>query len=157
MQRVLTREEIAQLAKDYEALARWEQVRQFVYALYGNAAYRVKVETTLPYNDEYFQDAEIERIVVYDRQGKEMEPDLTLPFWQQEIYVEKIEQAIRDEELEEVFEEMMEEVQQQLPKFSDLDSIPASFYHNGPEEMIDRYTLDTPPAISFPVVYVDEG
>jgi hypothetical protein len=156
MQRVLTHEEIAQLAKDYEALARWEQVRQFVYALYGNAAYRVKVETTLPYNDEYFQDAEIERIVVYDRQGKEMEPDLTLPFWQQEIYVEKIEQAIRDEELEEVFEEIMEEVQQQLPRFSDLDSIPASFYHNGPEEMIDRYTFDAPPTISFPVVYVDE-
>ncbi len=100
MQRVLTPEEIAQLAKDYEALARWEQVRQFVYALYGSTAYRVKVETTLPYNDEYFQDAEIERIVVYDRQGKEMEPDLTLPFWRQETYVERIEQAIRDEELD---------------------------------------------------------
>lgn len=138
MQRVLTREEIAQLAKDYEALARWEQVRQFVYALYGNAAYRVKVETTFPYNDEYFQDAEIERIVVYDRQGKEMEPDLTLPFWQQETYVERIEQAIRDEELDDVIEEIMEEEQQQLPRFSNLDSIPASFYHDGPAEMIDR-------------------
>ena len=84
-----------------------------------------------------------------------MEPDLTLPFWRQETYVERIEQAIRDEELEEVFEEIMEEIQQQLPRFSDLDSIPASFYHDGPDEMIDHYILDTPPAISFPVVYVD--
>ena len=157
MQRVLTREEIAQLAKDYEAFARWEQVHQFVYALYGSTAQRVKVETTLPYNDEYFQDAEIERIVVYDGQGKEIEPDLTLPFWRQETYVERIEQAIRDDELDYVIEEIMEEVQQQLPKFSNLDSIPASFYHDGPEEMIDHYILDTPPTISFPAVYVDEG
>jgi len=157
MQRVLTPEEIAQLAKEYEALARWEQVRQFVYALYGNAAYSIKVETTLPYNDEYFEDAEIERIVVYDRQGKEMEPDLTLPFWRQKMYAEQIELAIRDDDLDMVLEEIMEEAQQQLPKFSNLDSIPASFYHDGPEEMIDRYTFDTPPTISFPVVYVDEG
>ena len=157
MQRELTREEIAQLAKDYEALARWEQTRQFVYALYGSTAHRVKVETTLPYNDEYFQDAEIERIVVYDGQGKAMEPDLTLPFWRQETYVERVEQAIRDDELDDVIEEIMEEQQQQLPRFSDLDSIPASFYHDGPDEMIDHYTFDAPPTISFPVVYVDEG
>ena len=48
MQRVLTPEEITQLAKDYEALARWEQVRQFVYTLYGSTAHRVKVETDAP-------------------------------------------------------------------------------------------------------------
>jgi hypothetical protein len=78
----LTRQRLQQLAEEATALAEWTTVRDFALQMYGEGkAVKVEIETHGEYNDEGSTDYRINGITAYDKNGKELEFDHSLPFF----------------------------------------------------------------------------
>lgn len=168
----LTREQLKQLTEEYQELENWTTVRGFCNQVYGEGVVaKFELETYGEYNDEGGTDYRVQSISAIDAQGKDLEFDLSLPFW---VYVlAEAEKDSEDEESEE--EEKQDEndddkqdaaldVLKEWSCYSDEDKalkaanewvewedLPCD-EHNGDTE---EYDLTTQPAISFPVVFAD--
>lgn len=76
----LTRQQAVKLAKETTALAHWITVRDFAAQIYGSQATKVEIDSYDEYGDES-RSLRIEVITAYDKDGDELEPDFTLPFF----------------------------------------------------------------------------
>jgi hypothetical protein len=73
MTRVLTKEEIIQLAEEYAELGRWMTVRDWALKYYGEGAVRVEVEIEYKFNDGDPEYPSVQDATVYDAGGEVLE------------------------------------------------------------------------------------
>jgi hypothetical protein len=78
--RILTLDEVAGLVAVAEAAAHWSAYRKFALEYYGERSHKITTATGQEYNDETYDDR-IAYINVYDVDGNELDPDLTLAAW----------------------------------------------------------------------------
>ncbi len=70
MAKILTKEEITQLAEEYAELDRWTQVRDWARKYYGDSATKVEVEIEYQFNDGDPEYPSVESFSVLDKDGK---------------------------------------------------------------------------------------
>lgn len=70
MAKILTKEEITQLAEEYAELDRWTQVRDWARKYYGDGATTVEVEIEYQFNDGDPEYPSVESFSVLDKDGK---------------------------------------------------------------------------------------
>lgn len=79
-----TRQQLVKLALEAKTLADWITVRDFATQIYGEGkAVKVEIETYGEYNDEGSTDYSVDSVTAYDKDGKRLAYDLSLPFWKQ--------------------------------------------------------------------------
>jgi hypothetical protein len=77
-------EDIRKIIEQQDMNAFAKEWREFTDTFYGPNAYTVKLHVTGEYNDEGYS-SNLEDVTVYDRQGKKIKPDPTLPIYKQEL------------------------------------------------------------------------
>jgi hypothetical protein len=78
----LSRQQATRLSLEAKMLAAWAVVRDFASQVYGeNRVAKVEIATHEEYDDENYS-YPIGRIAAYDGNGREIQPDYTLPFFQ---------------------------------------------------------------------------
>ena len=82
--RELTIDDLAKLVKESAAAINWQAYREFALTMYGEKAHKIVTATGSEYNDQTYDDV-VEYVTVYDLSDNELEPDLSLPFWQEQI------------------------------------------------------------------------
>lgn len=83
----LSRQQLAQLVKECDVRFSWMLVRDFCAMVYGGGrAAKVKLEAYGEYDDEGGTDYRLSNISAWDINGKELQFDLDLPFWQHEDF-----------------------------------------------------------------------
>ena len=71
--------ELLALMPQLQSYAEWDAMQQFVAEVFGPGVVRVTLATSGRYNDEYtVADA---HVTAYDAAGREVPPDLSLPFF----------------------------------------------------------------------------
>ena len=70
MAKILTKEEITQLAEEYAELDRWTRVRDWARKYYGDSATKVEVEIEYQFNDGDPEYPSVESFSVLDKDGK---------------------------------------------------------------------------------------
>jgi len=70
--KILTKEEITQLAEEYAELDRWTQVRDWARKYYGDGATTVEVEIEYQFNDGDPEYPSVESFSVMDKNGKHL-------------------------------------------------------------------------------------
>ncbi|HLW03852.1 MAG TPA: hypothetical protein VKT82_34715 [Ktedonobacterales bacterium] len=155
--RRLSAEEIIFLGQQLEDLHRWEQVRDFVFALYGPAAHEVTISVLSQYNDSSYD--EEANIIVTNREGDRLSYDFSLPFWTPfDIPPERIAEFLEDNNgnLWEA-SALGEQVEEALRVFC-TDKLGFEFLeHWEPRDpIVYIYTVGTPPELLYTDVYVEE-
>lgn len=140
--RKLEKDELYRLVHKLRAAEQFDAVRNYALAYYGENAYKAEIETYSEYNDEggYYQ--VIRGITVSDKDGKELEPDLTLPVWKddQEALVE--------------YEDGEARMEYAIELLNDNDAW-QDYGVVAPEED-EEYILDSPPAEASITLYIEE-
>lgn len=157
----LTYQQLKQLTKEYQKLADWTTVRDFCAQVYGpGRAAEVELETNGEYNDEGGTNYSVESLAATDAQGKDLEFDLTLPFWTHLLKEENSDDDEEDEEEDDPQDAALDALKDWYPwKDEDKALLAANGWVKWEDLPCDvhtgesgTYDLTTPPAISFPVV-----
>jgi len=82
--RELTINDLAKLVKEAAAAINWQAYREFALTVYGDKAHKIVTATGEEYNDQTYDDV-VNYVNVFDIEGNELEPDLSLPFWQERV------------------------------------------------------------------------
>jgi len=156
--RRLSAEEIIFLGQQLEDLRCWEQVRDFVLALYGPAAHQVTISALSEYNDSSYD--ERANIIVTDREGNRLFYDFSLPFWAPfELTPENIQTFLEDEDSGNLVNAsyLGPGVYEALEHFC-TDKLGIEFLeHWEPQDpVVYIYVVGTPPELLYSEVYVEE-
>jgi hypothetical protein len=155
--RRLSAEEIIFLGQQLEDLQRWEQVRDFVLALYGPAAHQVAISLLSEYNDSGYD--EEANIIVTDRDENRLPYDFSLPWWARfEITPEHISEFLEDNDGDIGGTSALgHQVEEALRVFC-TDKLGFEFLeHWEPRDpVVYMYTIGEPPELLYTEVYVEE-
>lgn len=110
----LTRQQLKKLTREATALSEWTTVCDFANQVYGaGKAVKIEIETYGEYNDEGGTDYNIESIIAYDKDGKELTPDYSQPFFLTKEWKDAV--SVSDSE-----EDDEEDKDKFLPKFNEI-------------------------------------
>jgi hypothetical protein len=159
-QRMLSREEVIKLGKEYKAAADWECIRAIIASTYGKNAYRAEIHYVAQcYNDEYWY-GEGQETVVYDREGERLHFNPLLPIWRTEEFLDELGANAEEEWQWADAEDSLAGLGARIHEYRWLDIagdrlIQRMFAEAGGVSE-GRYILDAPPSLTLPEVYIDE-
>lgn len=150
MQEPLDRVQITQLVVEAQIVRDWLFVRDFCDQVYGaNRANSATLETHGEYNDEGGTDYSVESVTARDSEGRVLEYDLALPFWQN-ILVGRKRYSDDDQEFaEDAIRDWYRNADEpETHQWLTWEELPCDIHNGGTH----HYDLAKPPGMSFIVI-----
>lgn len=136
----LSRQQLLKLSQTSKALADWTTVRDFAAQIYGEGkTAKADIDTYGEYNDEGGTNYYVESLTATDAEGEELDPDLSLPFFQTKSWKESSEYCEDEEFLSRLKELYL--TKEERTTFVDFDELPR-------EDSV--YDLTAPPLLALP-------